>query len=205
MSANQKPIRPPAGAVCIIVILGVLATTAVSAADAKDRFAVKGAGGVKCSDYVDAYDNKRAVLSTFGGWIDGFVTATNHYEPDLFDLAPWQTSDLLAYALTGFCRKNSELSFYQAMLALKTQLLRTGLKQASPAVVAEHAGKAVVVYAVVLKQIRERLVALGKLEKMPAVQGFDGATAQALRDYQSEAGIEQTGVPDQITVSHLLR
>lgn len=178
---------------------------AVLAADADNRFAVKGAGGVKCSDYVAAYDEKRDVLVTFGGWIDGFVTATNHYEPGLFDLAPWQTNELLAYALVGFCRKNGDVHFYQAMMAMKNQLVGNGLKKASPSVVAKHEGKAVVLYAVMLERVRKELLALGKLEQMPTSQEFDEQTVQALKSFQRDAGIEQTGVPDQITLSRLLR
>lgn len=175
-----------------------------SAADTANRFGVKGAGAAKCEDFIAAYDNGTPLAATFGGWIDGFITATNHYHPNVFDVAPWQSSDVLAYALSGYCRTNKDVPFHEAMLSLRNQLVPQSLTSASPAIVAQRQGKAVVIYAAVLQQVREKLVALGKLSKMPSEPGFDAATSQALVDFQKERGLAETGLPDHVVLSHLL-
>lgn len=189
----------------VFLMLLLFGTLTAQAADKQQRFGVKGAGAARCGAFVDAYDNKKPELLHYGGWIDGFITGINHQQDGLFDLAPWQSSEVVAFALADFCRKNEQLAFFQAMLLLKQNLQQSSLKEFSQITVAQQGKHAVAIYEIVLKQIREKLISLGHLDSLPDSNGFDEATSVALIKFQNTNDLEPTGLPDQVTVSRLMK
>ena len=188
-------------ALCICGI--VLSVQSAHGADDNGAYAVKGAGTANCKRFVSVFDSKSAELANFGGWIDGFVTAHNGREAETFDFVPWQSTEVLAYSLAQYCRKVPDLSFHQAMLAMLKSLKADRMASSSPVLVARRNDKAVLIYDTVLEQIRRKLVAQGFLGQMPT-GAFDDSTAEALLRFQKQAGIAQTGLPDQATLAKLL-
>lgn len=186
-------------------LLCLLAFGSGHAADEKNRFGVKGAGAARCSAFVKAYEEKSPTLPVYGGWIDGFLTAANAKTDDVFDISPWQSTEVLAYALASYCRKYPELSFFRAVQAMEKLLIRDAMQDYSPVVVARHGKKVVAVYVDVLQQVRERLFELGFLASQPKADQFDKATVEGLLAYQQSQNITQTGLPDQITLTRLLK
>jgi len=189
----------------VVVLVGVLFAPLhpVAAADLSGSYGVKGAGASSCKDFVNAFDEQSpAMLRNYAGWIDGFVTATNRSTTHVFDIAPWQSTQMLVSALARYCRNSPELSFHRAILAMTQKLEQEGLESASVAIVAKHRGKAVVVYQAVLDDVRKELVGRGFLATTP--QGpFDEHTMKALGEFQRDAGIAVTGLPDQFTLVRL--
>ncbi len=195
----------PWAAFLIVSALSMGMSTTARGSDEQERYGVKGAGAARCSAFVEAFDQKKETeMAMFLGWIDGFVTGVNQERKGLFDLAPWQSSQVLAHALVGFCRENGQLALFQAMVLLKKQLLAKALNAATPILVAKRGDKAVVIYGTVLQQVRSRLFELGYLRELPKGEAFDELTAGALLRFQREKGLKETGLPDQVTLSRLL-
>ncbi|MCP3870211.1 MAG: peptidoglycan-binding protein [Gammaproteobacteria bacterium] len=175
----------------------------VFSADVTGRFAIKGAGAAKCAAYVVAFETKSPKLASYGGWIDGFISVTNRNRPEVFDLAPWQSTEFLARALVGFCRENPTLNFYSAVESMANKLQESALATASPVLVARNGEKAVLVYQKVLGDMQDKLQGEGLLKNVERGK-FDQGTIQALLQYQKKNNIRMTGVPDQITLIKLM-
>ena len=203
--SNQTADHPPIGwsLFLLLGILSLLPAAQIFAADASGRFAVKGAGTSTCAAFVDAYDKKSPLLQSYGGWIDGFLSAANRSREDVFDLAPWQSTEVLAFALTKFCRENPELKFYSAAEAMINKMQQDPLRTASPVVVARHGGSAVLVYRSVLETVQQKLHEQGMLPELES-GAFDERTAEALIKFQRSAGIKETGLPDQMTLVRII-
>ena len=78
-------------AVTVCATLAALLSPFCLAADADGRFAVKSAGGTKCSQFVEFVDARNpAQIALYVGWVAGYISASNQLEPDTFDLASWQ-------------------------------------------------------------------------------------------------------------------
>lgn len=191
------------GLVVALMCVLLLPLQSVQAADSSGSYGVKGAGASSCEAFVKAFDEQASTsLRSYAGWIDGFVTATNRSTEQVFDIAPWQSTQMLVSALARYCRKSPKLTFHRAMLAMTAKLEQEGLDSASTAIVAKHRGKAVVVYQAILDDVRLELVNRGFLNVAPT-GAFDERTMKALGDFQRDAGLTVTGLPDQFTLVRL--
>ncbi len=182
-----------------------LALTALSfanpaqAADEEENFAVKGAGLARCSDYIEARQSNAPAFYQFGGWINGYLTALNQLKPETYDLAPWQSSDLLAGVILRNCRENPEKRFINTVSAMVASLNAQRLLTKSPLVEA-HAGETRIrIYQELLRRTQEKLAESG-LYRGEANGRFDQETEDGLRAYQKAGRLTETGLPDQATL-----
>ncbi len=180
----------------------LLAPWPADAADTNGRFAIKGAGLGDCADFLAQRELQSTDFYLYAGWIDGYLTAYNRFRSDTYDVAPWQTTELLAGLVAGYCKRHPTENFAGVVDKLLTKLHRERLAQGSALVDAVHKGHHALVYEQVLERVARALNARGiELATRPGV--FDGAFAQALEQFQKQAGIPVTGLPDYLTLYRL--
>jgi murein L,D-transpeptidase YcbB/YkuD len=190
---------------CKLPCVALLAwCSATQAADENGQFAIKGMGLLPCQDYVQARKEQTPQYFQFGGWMEGYLSATNRYEKDTFDLTPWQTSGVLASWLESFCERNPEVQFVRAVATLVNVLGKDRLTTRSELVEFEANGGTHSVYASTLRRAQQELVKRG-LSKDTMSGKLDEETVAALRRFQAESGLEATGLPDPATLARLLQ
>jgi hypothetical protein len=193
-------------ATALFMVLCVCATGSIQAADEQGRFVVKGAGMTSCAQFAEAAASRDVDFVSYAGWLEGFFSALNRYETQTYDLVSWQGTELLMASLARYCSRNPDVSFHDAAFRMANQLKPTGLTEKSPvvAIPLDQQDKSVLVYAVVIQRLQQRLNALGLYAGETNGQ-FNDATRDALRTFQANRQLPQTGAPDQATLAHLLR
>jgi hypothetical protein len=184
--------------------LALLIGTGAQAADSEGRFAVKGAGISECSRYVEEWEKKSEVFYAYGGWIEGYITATNQYLPETYDIAPWETTTLLAALLAEHCKKAPELPFIHAVRAMIAAIRDERLQESSVLIMAESGDRGVRLYREIIRRLQAGLKDAG-LYAGEADGLYNEATRGAITRYQEQEGLEQSGLPDQPTLNKLLR
>ena len=175
----------------------------IPAADDNGQFAIKGLGLANCGRFVEARNSQSREYFQFGGWINGYLSATNRYEKQTFDIAPWQHTGLLAGWLMRFCQDNPEVPFVRAMAIMVNTLGKERLTMRSDLVEAHAEDAAINIYETILQRVQERLSELGRYKGAPSGK-FDSQTQSAIRGFQRASGLQPTGLPDQSTLAKLL-
>lgn len=174
----------------------------VLAADAAGKFAAKGVGRTSCADFVRIVDGKDSKALIYAGWIDGYITASNLYVRDTYDVLPWQGSAVVFSSLGKFCRQNPELAFHRAVIAMVRTLHRQRVVAESAVVEIPVGDKSFRLYAHTLRRTQEKLAELGHYSVTPTGT-YDRDTKWALEAYQRSKSLPVTGVPDQPTLTAL--
>lgn len=175
-----------------------------AAADREGVFAVEGVGQTACREYVQARQAKSSKYYNYGGWIEGYLSAYNQVSEDTYDITPFEGIDLIAALVNGFCQANPDAPFFQAIASMVRELRVHRLKERSEPITVEADGKSVKLYTIVLERAQRALKEAGFYDG--AIDGAYGPnTRQALEAFQADRGIEQSGLPDQVTLLRLLR
>lgn len=191
--------NPKAAGKLVLILAALTFSNPIQAADEAENFAVKGAGLARCNDYIEARRSNAPAFYQFGGWINGYLTALNQLKPETYDLAPWQSSDLLAGVILRNCRENPENRFINTVAAMVDSLNAQRILTKSPFVEA-HAGETRIrIYQELLRRTQEKLAESGLYQGEPTGL-FDQETEDGLRAYQKAGRLIETGLPDQATL-----
>lgn len=191
-----------------LVLGGVLALCAglwssgVLAADASGKSATKGIGRSTCTDFVQVVKNKDGKALIYAGWIDGFISASNLYVRETYDLLPWQGSPVIFASLGNYCTQNPEIQFQRAVQVMVQTLHKQRVVEESPLVEIPVEGKIYRLYAHTLQQVQQRLAQLGHYSVTPSGT-YDRDTKWALEAYQRSKSLPVNGLPDQPTLTAL--
>ena len=189
----------PVRATCLAAALTLTLPLPALASDADGQFAVDGIGRAACSDLIAAVETEDLpALNAFGSWTSGFLSATNALSDQTFDVTPWQTEALILTQLRNFCAQNPDTLFVRAVGRLVQSLAPARLVASSKMQTVGEGDEAIALYQTVVQGVRDALTEAG----FPPAEG-DAGLAQALTDYQADRGIEQTGLPDQRTLTTL--
>ena len=174
-------------------------------ADADGRFAIKGYGRMTCATFIEERTAKTPDYLRFGGWLNGYLTASNRYEPNTFDLASWQGSAIMTAWLASWCQARPGEPFVTAVARLVNRLGGDRLQVESELVAIEDDEATLPsLYKATLERAQRGLIALGHLAGEPSGV-LDEATRKALGVFQHEAGLLETSLPDQQTLAALLQ
>lgn len=188
---------------CLILIFPCLIPGTVCAVDDNNLYAVDGIGALACQKYVEAKDRKLSSYLQFGGWIEGYFTASNKFLANTYDLSSWQTTETLATILYTECSKNPKASFVSVVDQLTYQLQHFSLKEKSTIITARYGKFTTKLPQKTLLDAQKKLVSLGYLHEEPNGK-YNKNTAAALMTYQKQKNIPKTGLPDQYTLWNLL-
>jgi hypothetical protein len=195
-----------------------LALDATRAATPQGEFAIEGAGLATCSAFVEARksrsefreqvskgtpdsDTASAVDSyaRFIGWIEGYLTATNRYVSDTFDIAPWQSAEMYGVIINDHCSKNPDERLYSVVMKMVTSLTDGRMKAPSEQVNLSIKGRGFTVYTEVIRRMQDAL------KKQNLYRGevngtWNEDTELAVAGYQAVVGLQDTGLPDPLTL-----
>ena len=132
------------------------------------------------------------------------MTASNQHLKDNFDITPWQNIRTLTLALVNHCDKNADMRFGEAVVRMTGSLYNDRLASKSELMPIEHEGKKHYVYKESMRRTQAKLSELG-LYTGDINGEFNDATQEAIKTFQAEHKLKETGMPDQNTVFQLLR
>lgn len=185
------------------VALFALAQSPARAAGPDGMFAVEEGGRMPCPTFLEAKAKKDQSLARAIGFVEGYISAANRYEPNTFDLAPWHTPQMYALILEQHCQKQPSDNL--AMAAQRLVAAFQPLRLATPSKLIEVGdGKhKAVLYEAILKRSQSALARRG-LYRGEATGKFDAATEAAFAAFQRSVALDPTGVPDPATLWKLL-
>jgi len=190
----------------VVLCLAVLAATPSFAADDDGNFAIKGAGLQTCAAFNTAFSERSADLGLYAGWLDGFLTGQNQYREGVFDLASWETTQILLALTNSACSQLPEEArfidgFAQVLRAIRPDAITTKNEASAAAL-----GDAVVVlYDDVMVRMKMALAERGHEPGDVASPTFTAQTSTALKAFQESRGLTVSGLPDQRTLYALFR
>lgn len=180
------------------------ASTAVAAADADGRFALKGAGFLPCSVYVTEREKRSDTYYLIGGWVEGYISAHNRLTPDTYDITSYESLELLLNVMQQHCVANPRDRLYPLLNAMLADLHSQRMRRESESVAIEEGRRKTVLYRDTIVRMQEELARRG-LYKGPADGRFTQDTRDALMAFQSDLKFERTGFPDQATLWRLFK
>lgn len=171
-------------------------SSAAHAADKDGRFSVRGLGGSKCSDLAAAVSQKNvALIQAYSAWLGGYLTASNRLISQTFDVVPSTSATDAVGLVSVVCQANPnnlvESATYQALEAMNSIRVR----QDSPLVTIQEAGKSLVIRQEALLTVQTELTRAG-LFKGAADGKASPALVQAVRAFQKAQKLPESGLPD---------
>ncbi|WP_298307792.1 peptidoglycan-binding domain-containing protein [uncultured Erythrobacter sp.] len=193
-----------AGLMLTTVTFCLLFGTAMVQAETADRqFAVEGAGRASCAAYSDARENNPQRAARYLGFIEGYLTAANRYEPNTFDLAPWHTAEAFALILDQHCKQSREDGLAMVAQRLVVSMMPHRLASESELVELRQGEKSVLVYDKIIRRAQNQLARRGLFAGER--DGKDSPEfREALSRFQQLARLDQSGIPDVATLWVLL-
>lgn len=188
-------------------VLGLLLCSSVSSAhavDANQGYALRGVGMLSCETYLQEMEKKSGRWFMIGGWLDGYITATNRNAPDTYDALSFESTDLVAGLLAGHCKSRPTDRIADVLGAMLAKFQDDRLRTNSPRVKGKVGEREFTLYAEVLKRVQSRLSVLGLYQGAPEPE-FGEKTREALIAFQRNNNLQPTGLPDQATLWSLLR
>lgn len=184
-----------------------LCSATLTAADAEGRFAIKGIGNTDCTTFVSEMEQSTPNAYMYGGWIYGFLTADNKASEETFDLVAWEDLETLTSYLHGYCKRNPEAKFAQAVFQLGEALRADRITSATSPIQIGTDEASVFVYQTMIGRIQDRLRELGHLQQdqPDGSSTWDEATEAALKAFQASEELTVSGLPTQLTLHHLFR
>ena len=186
------------------LIMALLVCQGAVAEDEKGQFSMRGAGLITCAMYEAEHAAKSEAYLMTAGWIDGYVTGTNQYSPETYDILSFETTELLTEILAKHCKNNPTDRVFAVVKSLFRKLQQDRLQSLSKKVEVVVGERKTSLYIEVLTRIQEKLTTEGFYkEKINGL--YDKATIDAMKAFQRSAKLNATGFPDQVTLWRLLR
>lgn len=194
------------GGVTLAICVGLLGwASAARAGTQSGVFAVEEAGRALCPVFVKARAEKSEAYARYVGFIEGYLTAANRYEPNTFDLTPWHNANAFALILYKHCQKEENAKDALAMVAQKLVLAMKPFRLAdfSKMVEVGEGADNALLYETVLKRAQTELSRKG-LYRGEVDGKFSASTKAALTEFQRLAKLQPSGIPDPATLWVLL-
>jgi hypothetical protein len=185
--------------------LAVAAIGAPAAAqDNARQFAVEGAGMLTCARFTAAREDTTSPdYQRMIGFIEGFLSAANLYEPDTFDLTPWHNAAALDIIVGNHCAEHPEDRLVGVTQRMVGGLRPFRIARFSPMLEVGDGQNRTFVYETILRRAQAALQLRG-LYSGPEDGTYTPALRDAFRGFQRSVGLEPTGVPDPATLWKLL-
>jgi len=188
----------------MLFALAILLWPSVARAETKDHeFALEEAGRATCAMYSRARAGNPQVTSRYVGFIEGYLTAANRYEPNTFDLTPWHTPEAFALILDEHCGKNPDQALGMVAQQIVVAMMPFRLADKSDLVEVGEEGRQTKVYQRILWRAQDELARRGLYRGK-----LDGADSpefrSAITQFQQLARLDPSGLPDVATLWVLL-
>lgn len=188
----------------VAVLCGMGMHGAAVAADADGHYAVRGAGLVTCELYQRERQARSPAYLVTAAWVDGYITATNQRMADTYDVAPFESTELLAEVIAVHCADHPRNRLFPVVHSLLQKLYQDRLRQRSEKQAVTAGERRVDLYTHTVQRVQQALAREG-LYHGAANGRFDAHTREAIQSFQRTVDFEPTGFPDQATLWRLLR
>jgi len=191
-----------------IIFLGytvtVLGIGTVAAVDKNERFAIKGVGANSCAVFREMSAKDPEAYRQFGGWMNGYISALNETTPETFDLINFEDADTLIAYVSNYCLENPEHRFMFAVKGVAAALERSKITEQGQYIVFNGIDQ-VSLHQQTLDWVVRELTALEYLPPEALdIQSQRTIIAKALKSYQKDNSLPETGLPTQETLVRLL-
>lgn len=181
-----------------------LSTTLSAAEPTENSFAVEGAGGVNCAAFILARQDKSSTeYQRMIGFVEGYLSAANRYEPNTFDLTPWHNAAGLDIILNSHCTEHKEDTLVNVVQRMVPGLRPIRVAQFSPIVEIGDDPHRTYVYEAILRRAQAALKSRG-LYSGDENGKFSSEMRAALKAFQLQRSLTETGMPDHATLWTLL-
>lgn len=187
----------------LLLAAALLLAQGVPAADEKGQFGVRGAGLVTCAVYESERATRSEIYHMVAAWMDGYITGSNQHADDTYDIASFESTELLAAIVSENCKKNPEAPVFAVLRAVMAQVGKDRLRAPSKKIEVAIGERKVLLYEEVLRRVQQKLAAAG-FYGGPVDGTYDAKTREAMRAFQSSVKLQPTGFPDQVTLWRLL-
>ena len=189
---------------CLVAIPLVLSSVSAFASDTSGHFALHGVGAQTCGQFLD--EVKKNDTTTNGmilSWMMGYMTARNRLVANTYDVTPAMPPEAVLQMTSNICEKSPDARVETAMDALFKGLAGARVTTDSPLIDLQSGDAR-------FKMRRETFIAVQEaLKKKKLYTGrtedkMTPAIEAALRAYQKDQKLTETGLPDTPTVIRLL-
>lgn len=190
-----------------LAAFGLAAAAIGASAAAQDnarQFAVEGAGMLTCARFVAARaDTTSPDYQRMIGFIEGYLSAANLYEPDTFDLTPWHNAAALDIIVGNHCAEHPEDRLVGVTQRMVGGLRPIRVARFSPMLEVGDQQHRTFVYETILRRSQAALQLRG-LYSGPEDGTYTPALREAFSAFQRSVDLDPTGVPDPATLWKLL-
>lgn len=162
-------------------------------------YVVEGPGRMVCED-VSRTASSDPKVQAVSIWLTGYLTAHNRLIEKVFDLTPWQTQPVLMSLLLQYCKANPQHVVEKGAQELVAYLIPNALQKEAEVVAVGSGSDVVLLYLPVVANIRDKL----KLEGYLPGTSME-SLLQSIKAFQTKNGLSATGLPDQKTLTLLLK
>lgn len=189
-----------------LILLGsaILLCPTMAKAETKDHeFALEESGRASCAVYSRARSGNPQATARYIGFIEGYLTAANRYEPNTFDLTPWHTPEAFALILDQHCAKYPDQPLAMVAQQIVVAMMPYRLADKSELIEIGEGTRQLSVYQRILWRAQDELARRGLYHGK-----LDGADSpefrSALTQFQQLARLDPSGLPDVATLWVLL-
>jgi hypothetical protein len=188
----------------VLLLLAVLLWPAAARAETKDhQFALEESGRATCAMYTRARSGSPQATARYIGFIEGYLTAANRYEPNTFDLTPWHTPEAFALILDEHCAKNPDEALAMVAQQIVVAMMPLRLADKSDLVAIGEGSHQTTVYQRIIWRAQDELARRGLYRGK--LDGSDSPEFRsALTHFQQLARLDPSGLPDVATLWVLL-
>ncbi|NNU15326.1 peptidoglycan-binding protein [Parvularcula sp. ZS-1/3] len=178
-------------------ILPMLAAGA-QAGDADGRYAVKGIGLLPCKNFIEMAEGNKPEASLVMAWFTGYLSAANMLVDETYDFVSWQGDALLVNALAGMCSQMPDQPVAMAATQVVNGLGRERIQKAEQPKVIKVGEQQRYLYPTVVRRMQSALKERG--QSVTVDGDFGPGSQSALRAFQKQVGVPETGFPDAISL-----
>ncbi len=183
--------------------IGLLVLVPAQAADTKGNFALRGIGSQSCKVMLEELQKTPATAAIAASWLLGYMSATNRYEPETFDISPVTDPQSIFNVLMALCKAHPDARVQTVASDTLAALGKARVKADSPMVETKSGNATAQIRQETLLLVQKRLNEKGYLKSKP--DGSYGAqTEAAVKAFQTAEKLPVTGVPDAPTIIRLL-
>lgn len=182
-----------------VAVLGLLSTA--TAETASGRYAVKGIGLMSCADFTSEMARQTPKAKEALAWLAGYLTAVNASEDETFDIVSWQSEGMIAQALDARCKAKADEPLAGAIEAMVSTMRPDRVVDEDKLVEIRVGQRQRLLYTSVLRRMQTRLRERGAA--VDVTGEYDEPTRQALRVFQRQSKLADSGYPDSITLFRL--
>lgn len=179
-------------------------TSAASAQEETRQFAVEGAGMLTCERFIAARkDPSSPDYQRVMGFVEGYLSAANLYEPNTFDLTPWHNATALDMILEHHCSQHPADRLVSVTQRMVVGFRPMRVAKFSPLLEVGDGEHRAFVYETILRRAQAALRIKG-IYSGPEDGKYSPGLRQAFIAFQRTKGLSETGVPDPATLWNLL-